>query len=212
MKRKTRMIIAACSFAAFVLWTAALCFVDVQPIGPQGSEVGFAALNSFVHGLTGVHMGLYVLTDWLSILPVCFVIGFAILGLCQWIKRKKLRLVDRSILVLGCLYVVVMVTYLLFETFAINFRPVLINGVLEPSYPSSTTLLVMCVIPTSAVQLGGRIKRPSVRRSIYILFYAFTIFMLVARLMSGVHWASDIIGGILLSSGYMMLYRSLCRW
>jgi len=206
------MIIAACSLAAFALWTAALCFVDVQPIGPQGSEVGFAALNSFVHGLTGVHMGLYVLTDWLSILPVCFVIGFAILGLCQWIKRKKLRLVDRSILVLGCLYVVVMVTYLLFETFAINFRPVLINGVLEPSYPSSTTLLVMCVIPTSAVQLGGRIKRPSVRRSICILLYAFTIFMLVARLMSGVHWASDIIGGILLSSGYMMLYRSLCQW
>lgn len=203
---------AAGLLCAFALWTAALCFVDVQPIGPQGSEVGFAALNSFVHGLTGVHMGLYVMTDWLSILPVCIALGFAILGLCQWIKRKKLRLVDRSILVLGCLYVVVMVTYLLFETFAINFRPVLINGVLEPSYPSSTTLLVMCVIPTSAVQLGGRIKRPSVRRSICILFYAFTIFMLVARLMSGVHWASDIIGGILLGSGYMMLYRSLCQW
>jgi undecaprenyl-diphosphatase len=30
--------------------------------------------------------------------------------------------------------------------------------------------------------------------------------MVVGRMLSGVHWASDIIGGILLSLGLIMLY------
>lgn len=165
MKRKKNLILAACLLCAFALWTAALCFADVRPIGPLGSEVGFAALNSFVHGLTGVHMSLYVLTDWLSILPLCIVLGFALLGLCQWINRKKLGQVDRSILVLGGFYVAAAAAFLSFEMLVINYRPVLIDGVLEASYPSSTTMLVLCVMLTAVMQLKKRIKKYQARES-----------------------------------------------
>lgn len=122
----------------FILWTVAISLIDVQPIGPQNSSVGFATLNGFIHSLTGVHMAIYTVTDWLGLIPLCFILGFALLGLIQLIKRKSLFKVDYSILVLGAFYIVVMAAYLFFEFYVVNYRPVLINGFLEASYPSST--------------------------------------------------------------------------
>ena len=90
-----------CLLAAFVLWTVAICFLDVRAIGPQGSFVGFAGINGFVHNLTGVHWGLYYITDWLGLVPIFVCMGFSILGLIQWIKRKSIFKVNYDILVLG---------------------------------------------------------------------------------------------------------------
>ncbi len=108
---------------AFVMWTVAIRFIDVQAIGPQESSVGFATINQFVHNLTGVHMSLYTITDWLGLVPLMFVMGFGTLGLIQWIKRKHLLKVDYSILVLGGFYIVVMAAFVLFEVLVINYRP-----------------------------------------------------------------------------------------
>ena len=94
--------------AGFALWTLAVGTVDVRPIGPNGSEVGFAAMNGFFHGLTGVHMGLYHLTDWLGLASLGICAGFGILGLVQWVGRGSIRRVDRSLLILGGFYVLVL--------------------------------------------------------------------------------------------------------
>ena len=195
--------------AAFVLWTAAICLIDVRAIGPQGSTVGFATLNRFVHSLTGVHMRLYAITDWLGLVPFGVVFGFALLGLIQWIRRKAIAKVDRSILVLGGFYLVVMAVYVLFELCVVNYRPVLIDGNLEASYPSSTTMLVLTVMPTAAMQWNARIRKPALRRGVVFVTAVFAAIMMVGRLFSGVHWVTDIIGGALLSAGLVMLYVSL---
>ena len=197
--------------ATFLLWTAAICFVDVQAIGPQESTVGFAAINGFVHSLTGVHMTLYTITDWLGLVPVGFAVGFALLGLIQWMKRKKLLKVDYSILTLGGFYIAVLAVYVIFEVLAVNYRPVLINGYLETSYPSSTTMLVMCIMPTSMMQLNARIKNNVLKRCVAFVITAFIAFMVIARLISGVHWVTDIVGGALLSAGLVMMYVFACR-
>ena len=207
--KKRRFCIAIGLLAAFILWTIAISLIDVQPIGPQGSIVGFATLNSFVHNLTGTHMTLYVITDWLGLVPVAFGFGFAALGLAQWIKRKSMLKVDGSILVLGGFYVVTLAAYLFFESYVVNYRPVLIEGYLEASYPSSTTLLVLCVMPTAMMQLRDRIKQPMFRKCVSIVIRAFIAFMVIGRLISGVHWLTDIIGGILLSAGLVITYDSL---
>lgn len=207
--KKKKFCIALGSLAAFALWTIAISLIDVQAIGPQGSTVGFATLNSMVHMLTGVHMQLYTITDWLGLVPVAFGFGFALLGLAQWIKRKSILNVDRSILILGAFYIVTLAAYLFFESFVINYRPVLIEGYLEASYPSSTTLLVLCVMPTAMMQLRGRIKQPIFGKCVSIAITAFITFMVIGRLISGVHWLTDIIGGILLSAGLVMIYDSL---
>ena len=209
MKQQKNLIIGLFLLAAFVLWTLAVSYWDVQTIGPHGSYVGFASLNQAFHLLTSVHMWLYGVTDWLSIFPLVCIFAFALLGLTQWIKRKKLLLVDRSILILGGFYIVVMAVFLFFEFFVINYRPVLIEGHLEASYPSSTTMLVMCVIPTAVLQLKERIRNPIVYKCVAFVLTAFCIFMVIGRLISGVHWLTDIIGGALVSGGLVMIYRSL---
>lgn len=206
-KTKGKLLgIAGMLLAAFVLWTVAVCRIDVQLIGPNGSSVGFAALNGWVHKLTGVHMGLYVLTDWLGLVPMGFVLGFAVLGLVQWMRRRKLFRVDHDILVLGGFYLLVLILYLVFETVAVNARPVLIDGRLEASYPSSTTMLVLCVMPTAMMQLRARLRNTKVRTIVLTILAVFTACMVVGRLIAGVHWFTDIVGGVLLSAGLVALY------
>ena len=210
-ENKTDFRIATCMLIAFVMWTAAICFVDVQAIGPQESTVGFATINQFVHNLAGVHMSLYTITDWLGLVPLAFVMGFALLGLIQWIKRKHLLKVDYNILILGGFYIVVMAVYVLFEMLVVNYRPVLINGYLEASYPSSTTMLVMCVMPTAIMQFTARIKNNVLKRFVASAIIAFIAFMAIGRFVSGVHWFTDIIGGALLSAGLVLMYRAIIR-
>ena len=207
-KNKRKSLYAAiCLIVAFVLWTAAICCIDVRPIGPNESNVGFATINKLIHNLTGTHMFLYVVTDWLGLIPFGFVASFAILGLTQWIKRRKLKYVDYSIFVLGGFYVVILAVYFFFEKTVVNYRPVLINGILEASYPSSTTMLTLCVMPTSVMQFNDRIKNVILKKCIVGLIVAFTAFMVIGRLISGVHWFTDIAGGVLLSAGLVMMYR-----
>ena len=136
---------------------------------------------------------------------------FAILGLVQLIKRKSLWKVDHSILALGVFYIVVMAAYLVFEIVVINYRPTLIEGYLEASYPSSTTMLVMCVMPTAAMQLNACIKNTVFRRCVIITIIVFIAFMVIGRFLSGVHWITDIIGGALFSAGVVKTYFSICN-
>lgn len=209
MKKKNRryLYLSVSMLTAFVLWTVAVQFIDVRTIGPNGSSVGFATINGFVHKLTGVHMSLYNVTDWLGLVPIFVAMGFALFGFAQWIKRKQLSKVDYSIFVLGGFYIAVMAVYILFEMVTVNYRPVLINGILEKSYPSSTTLIVMCVMPTAIMQFNSRIKNTVLKKTMSFLITAFIVFMVIGRLVSGVHWFTDIIGGALLSASLVTLYR-----
>ncbi len=211
MKKETQkyLFLAVFMLSAFLLWTAAIRSVDVQNIGPQESSVGLAAINQFVHNLTGVHMSLYTVTDWLGLVPLVFILVFAFIGLTQWFRRKSLIKVDYSILVLGVFYIVVMAVYILFEVFVVNYRPVLIAGYMEASYPSSTTMLVMCVMPTAAMQINSRLKNEVLRHCVSYAITLFTVFMVIGRLISGVHWFSDIVGGLLLSAGLVLFYKTI---
>ena len=207
MKTKKNFIISISFLLAFVVWTVLVKFVDVQSIGPMNSSVGFATLNGAFRSLVGSRLGLYTVTDWLSIVPLVFVLGFAVLGAVQLITRKSLKKVDYDLFVLGGFYIVVFALYVAFEFVVINQRPVLLGGILETSYPSSTTLLVLTVIPTAYMQLNARIKDQKAKNFISILLEAFLIFMVLGRIISGVHWITDIIGGALLSVGLVMAYK-----
>ena len=206
-QQKIRLFTSIALLAAFVLWTVLVRLVDRQGIGPEGSVVGFAGLNGWFHTLTGVHFFLYDLTDLLSILPLGLILAFAVLGMVQWIRRKSPWKVDQDILVLGGFYAVVMVIFVLFEVIEINYRPVLIEGVLEASYPSSTTMLALCVLLTAIPILRKRISSKPLCNLICVAMLAFAAFMVIGRLLSGVHWITDIIGGALLSAGLILLFR-----
>lgn len=209
--KKRGFFVALSILLMFIIWTVLLRIIDVRPIGPNGSEVGFATVNQAFHNFTGNNMVLYNITDWLGLVPIFTAFCFAILGLVQWIKRRGILKVDMSILILGAYYTVVIAVYILFEYVVVNYRPILIYGYLEPSYPSSTTLLVMCVMPAAVIQLNRRIGCKALRYCVTFLISAFTVFMVVGRLISGVHWLSDIVGGTLLSSGLLLLYLTIVK-
>ena len=209
MLKKKNFISATIFLLLFILWTVAVKFIDVRAIGPQATSVGFAKLNRLAHNLTGVNFTLYNITDWLGLVPLAVCVGFGILGFIQLVRRKSILKVDYDILALGGFYIVVIAIYLLFEMLVINYRPVLINGALEVSYPSSTTMLVMSIMPTSIMQFNARIKSGVLKRCLTIIIIAFIVFVVGGRLVSGVHWLSDIIGGAILSAGLVLMYGSI---
>ncbi len=210
--RNKELVSGISLLAAFAVWTILIRFVDVQNVGPAGTAVGFATFNVWFLQMTGVHMLIYTITDWLGVVPIIVCIGFGLLGLVQLIKRRSLLKVDPDILLLGVYYVVVILGYLLFEMIPINYRPILIYGNLEASYPSSTTLLVLSVMPTLKYQADRRIANPLTRKAITAFVFAFSAFMVIGRLISGVHWATDIVGSVFLSTGLYLIYRFIAEY
>ena len=167
MKKNGRklVILGTSLLVMFGIWTWLIQCVDVQSAGQKGTEIGFATFNCWFHRVTGVHMVIYTITDWLGLVPIFACMAFGGVGFIQLIKRKSLFKVDRDLIFLGIYYVVVIMGYLIFEMIPINYRPVLIDGMLEASYPSSTTLLVLSVMPTLVYQVD--------RRSANLLFRRF---------------------------------------
>lgn len=194
---------------AFLLWTALILLVDVQPLGQNGTNIGFATFNCWFHNLTGVHMSIYTITDWLGLVPIFVCMLFGGLGLVQLIQRKNLFKVDYDILILGVYYIVVIAGFLAFEVFPINYRPILIEGVMEASYPSSTTLLVLSVMPTLVFQVKRRVQNHIIKKVVSVLTTSFSACMVIGRLIAGVHWFTDIVGGILLSTGLFYMYKAV---
>ena len=215
MKKNQNVLAGILLLVGFAVWTFLIQAVDVQPIGPNGSSVGFAALNGWFHQLTGVHWMLYTLTDWLGLVPICVCLIFAGAGFVQFVQRRSLFKVDLDIIMLGAYYVLVIFGYLLFEMVPINYRPVLIEGFLEASYPSSTTLLVLSVMPTLYFQAQRRLNPNALRQTILVFSVLFSAFMVIGRLVSGVHWLTDIVGAVLLSNGIFLIYKAsvnlLCK-
>ena len=206
---KRVLFVGSILIVAFAVWTALIQVVDVQPIGQNGTDIGFASFNRWFHKLTGVHMTVYAITDWLGLIPLFVCMIFGVIGMVQLIKRRSLFKVDYDIICLGIYYIIVIFGYLVFEMIPINYRPILIEGFMEASYPSSTTLLVLSVMPTLIFQVNLRLKNVSVKKMICILTSIFSAFMVIGRLVSGVHWFTDIVGSVLLSAGLFCIYKAV---
>ena len=205
---KKLLILGTALLVMFVIWTCLIQCVDVQPAGQGGTGIGFATFNCWFHRVTGVHMAIYTITDWSGLVPVFVCMVFGGMGLAQLIKRKSLLKVDRDLIFLGIYYMVVIFGYLFFEMIPINYRPILIEGVLEASYPSSTTLLVLSVMPTLIFQVNRRFTHIVLKRIVCFLTVVFSAFMVIGRLVAGVHWFTDIVGAVALSAGLYCIYKA----
>lgn len=173
--------------------------VDVQNIGPKNSEVGLASINSFFHNLLGSNMTIYKITEILGMIALLIVGVYAVIGLIQLIKGKSLKKVDSKIISLGILYVLLGIVYVLFEKVIINYRPVIIDGELEASFPSSHTILAICICISSIIVNKDYIKNKKYLKLTNIGLLILMSLIVIGRFVSGVHWFSDIVGGIIIS-------------
>ena len=131
---------------------------------------------------------------------------YGVIGLYQLIKRKNIFKVNKNILLLGAFYVLVLFVYGLFEIIVINYRPVLEEGVLEASYPSSHTILSICVCLSSIIVSNKIFKNKKNTKIFNWITAILMILIIVTRVLSGVHWLTDIIGAILISTSLCMLF------
>lgn len=204
MKKKISIIL----LFIFIIFTVGAKFLDVQPMGVNNSDIGFATLNMFMHSFLGVNKFWYNVTELLGLVPIIIAILFAGLGMYQFIKRKNIFKVDRDILALGVFYIIVAISYLMFEVIVINYRPILIDGNLEASYPSSHTILAICIIGTAIIQVNRRIYNERIKKVVSLILALVMTLIVVGRLLSGVHWFTDIIGGIILSTSFVIFYSN----
>lgn len=198
MKNKKNILICVLLVLLSIIYTLLVKYVDTSIIGPNGSVVGFSSLNSFVFNLTGNNMTLYKITEILGIIPILIALMYAVIGLIQVIDRKSLK-VDKELIALGILYIIVILIYVFFEKCIINYRPVLIDGILEASYPSSHTLLSICICGSALLINKYLFNNKKNYKYINIISIISMVLIVIGRLLSGVHWASDIIGSIIIS-------------
>lgn len=206
-----RIITAGVGFALTVILIALVRLVDVAPIGAQGTSIGLSHLNQFVFDLFGVNMLWYNITDWLGVAAVLTAFVFAVTGLVQLIKRRSLLKVDREILSLGGLYIVVIGLYIFFENVIINFRPIIMpdNTHPEASFPSSHTMLVCVIMGSAAMLINRYFKNKTLRNTLRAICFVIIGVTVIGRLIAGVHWFTDILGGILISVTLLSLYKEV---
>ena len=206
--KKRNFLISGILLLIAITFTILVKVVDVKQIGVNNSSIGFATLNQFIFETTGVNMIWYHITDWLGLIPVFMAIVYAFIGLIQLIKRRSIFKVDKEIILLGLYYIIVIALYVFFEKVIINYRPILMNGFLEASYPSSHTLMTICICGSS-ILINKKLFNNKITKAINCLSIIIITITVVGRLISGVHWFTDIIGGILISSGLLMTFYSL---
>ena len=206
--KKRNFLISGILLLIAITFTILVKVVDVKQIGVNNSSIGFATLNQFIFETTGVNIIWYHITDWLGLIPVFMAIVYAFIGLIQLIKRRSIFKVDKEIILLGLYYIIVIALYVFFEKVIINYRPILMNGFLEASYPSSHTLMTICICGSS-ILINKKLFNNKITKAINCLSIIIITITVVGRLISGVHWFTDIIGGILISSGLLMTFYSL---
>ena len=193
-----------------VIFSVLTAFVDRAAIGPEDTSVGFASLNGAVANILGYNGVFDKISDLVMALAFLVVASFAVMGLITLVKTKSIAKVGKTILGLGVLYLVVAIIYVAFDKIPINYRPLLQPGEteLETSFPSSHTL-VICSVFGSAIIAWKRLF--SGKSYLQIMNIAAIVLMVVgvcARLLAGVHWATDIVAGILFSLTLVSFYAA----
>ena len=210
-KNKENLLKTVFLFLLFVLFTLIVKFVGLSSIGPGKSEVGLAFINEWFHNLFGFNNLFYKLSKYLGYLPFLFVLFYGCLGLKQLIDKKSLKKVDKKIIYLGCFYVLMGLFYIFFEKVIINYRPVLLEGDLEASYPSSHTILAVCIC-ISSIMMNRYYLKKDLLKYVNVSTAVLMLLIVVGRLFSGVHWLTDIVGGLLLSSALCYLFFTFIHW
>lgn len=207
---KKYFIFGAISFVLFAILTLLVKTVDVKAIGPMGSEIGLSGINTYFRDLIKVNMMLYNITDVLGYAAIAVAVYFAGFGVGQLIKRKSIKAVDRDIIVLGVFFAVVICAYVFFEIVVVNYRPIIMDGELEASYPSSHTMLSIASLGAAIHQLAKRISNKTLRVFAISVCSVMMAVIVIGRFISGVHWFTDIIAGVLLSVSLLLIYIGAC--
>ena len=196
--------LAGIFLALFACLTALLLNYDLGAVGPENSVVGFSTVNKFIFDKLGQNDFWYKLTELMGYLAIAVALGFAAYTAIELFRQKSIKKLDADLSVL-------IIFYLVFEKALINYRPILVDGKLEASYPSSHTLLTVFIMVTTIVQLLNRLRNRAVKAVSIAVAVAIAVMVPVGRLLSGVHWFTDVLGGVFLGLALSLCYAAFCK-
>lgn len=198
---KNNIIISVLMTLCFILFTYLVGHLDVAKVGDAPEAVGFSGVNKVFY-MIGYHKFFYILSEILGFAAILVAVFFVFVGGYQLFTGRSLKAVDGEIYILGGFYALVLFFYVLFEKVIINYRPYILDEAEGPeaSYPSSHTVLAMCVFMSAAVLTHKYIKVERIAYITKIVLIAMMVATVLLRLLSGVHWFTDIVGGMLLST------------
>ena len=208
-KNRNKYIVSSIFFVLFVLFTFLVKTVDVKSVGPQGSDIGFSTVNKFVFDTLGQSSFWYAFSEGVGYIALLIAFAFAVTGFVQMLKRKSILKIDADIITLGVLYALTVCAYIFFEIVIINYRPILVEGVLEASYPSSHTMLALVIFGSTIMQIGCRIKNKPIKNILMLTMCMMIAATVFGRLASGLHWLTDVIGATILSA-FFCRFIQLC--
>lgn len=198
-KLKISLIFSLLFFAAFITLIVLVKSVDVARIGDSQVEIGLSTVNEKIFGRYGYLKFWHKLTNVLGYLSLFVAAFFVVYGIISLIKVKKISKLDKDFFALAASYVIMAFFYILFEKAIVNYRPIILNGKLEASFPSSHTMLTLVILGTAIVEIQRKIKNSTARYALTVVCEIIMAVMVVGRLLAGVHWFTDILGGVLLS-------------
>lgn len=192
--KKKWLCIAVILTIIFISYTLVIKFVDVQTEGEI--TVGLGTINFWWRDLVGLSLVWNYISNVVAIL-VLFQVGLLLLWqFVILLRRKKIGQLAKHWWMFDVSLVILVSCYFLFEVLIINYRPIVINGVVDSSYPSSHVLLFCTVIPL-VVRTVFR-ENKSWRWLSFVMCVGLLVLGVIARLLSGYHWLTDITGGVLL--------------
>ncbi|MBO4846467.1 MAG: phosphatase PAP2 family protein [Lachnospiraceae bacterium] len=206
---KKYFVISAVFFCLFIIFTLMVKYIGVAPVGPENSKVGFATLNKAISDSLPYNDLMYNLSEVLGYVAILTVGIFGLFGIMQLFIKKGFTKVDKDLYILCGLYACALLTYIVFEKVIINYRPVILEGELEASYPSSHTMLAVTFMMAAIQQFSMRLKKEKSRQMVLIACALVGIGVIITRIISGVHWITDIIGSVLVSLAWFMLYLGM---
>lgn len=149
------------------------------------------------------------ITDIILISSILSLSVFAILGLCQLFSRKSIKKVDRSLLAMFIPLILMAVAYFVFNHFLIwNVRP---NGSGEASFPSSHVMVVSTIFFCIALILPQYIHSKLACASLNLLMLLLIVFTAIGRVVSNMHWMSDVFGALAFSAIFAFVYFLIIR-
>ena len=203
------LIVACVLLAAFIALTICLLLVDVRAAGESGAEVGFATINQKVWQAIGQSAAALTVSEVCGLCMIAAVGAFGITGLVQVIRRKGFLRADKELYVMAGGLMLLAAAYVFFEIFVVNYRPVLDGGELAASYPSSHAMLATAVAGMGMAYLHSRQRKGVLINVLIGLLNGVSVATVACRLLGGVHWLSDIVGGVLLGMVIVYAYRAV---
>ena len=201
---KALLIAGGVLFVLFAGFTYLTLTYDVAPVGFEGSRLGFSHINVRFHNVFGYNKGCFDVTEYLGYLCLAVAAANAFIAIKDFLRAKyRLKRMHRRNIFTMVFYAVVVAFYVLFMFVTINYRPI----EAESSYPSSHTMLGLCVMFSEVAILSYSPNRLRFWAILFqIMCFVCMACMVVFRLLSGVHWLTDIIGGVILSASLICLY------